>query len=186
MHLTTKRLLLRDYNPNDWQAVFAYQSHPAYLKYYPWHQRNPTDVQEFVQKFIDWQTQQPRSKFQLAVILQQQNKLIGSCGIRMQQADSHQAELGYEISPLYWGQGYATEAAQQLLNYGFEKLGVHRVWASCLAENVSSARVLEKLGMQQEGRIRQNRWMKGRYWDTLLFSILKPEWQSQTMAQNKE
>lgn len=182
MRLTTQRLLLRDYTSNDWQAVLAYQTQPAYLKYYPWHQRRPTEVQDFVQKFIDWQAEQPRTKFQLAVILPNQNKLIGSCGIRMQHADSRQAELGYEISPHFWGQGYATEAARRLLNYGFETMKLHRLWASCLAKNTASVRVLQKSGMQPEGCLRQNRWMKGQFWDTLVFSILKFEWEAQTAS----
>jgi RimJ/RimL family protein N-acetyltransferase len=126
--------------------------------------------------FIGWQKELPRIKFQLAIALPGQNQLIGSCGIRKKQSGSHQAELGYEIAPLYWGQGYATEAAQKMLNFGFEHLNLHRVWASCLVENKASARVLEKLGMQQEGRIRQNRWMKNRYWDTFIYGILKREW----------
>jgi len=179
MHLTTHRLLLREYNLNDCQAVLDYQSNPDYLKYNPWDRRNLADVQEFVQRFINWQNQHPRTKFQLAVTLKDKNKLIGSCGIRMRQVGSHQAEVGYEISPLYWGQGYATEAARRMLHYGFEVQGLHRIWASCLAENAASARVLKKLGMQQEGHLRENRWMKGRYWDTLLYSILATEWKKQ-------
>ena len=94
----------------------------------------------------------------------------------MKQANSHQAELGYEIDPAYWGQGYATEAARKMLAFGFGELRLHRIWATCLLENVASARVLGKLGLQQEGRLREHRWMKGRWWDSLVFSILEQEW----------
>ena len=176
MYLNTSRLSLREYIHSDWQAVLAYQSNPEYLEFNPWHQRKPTDVQKFVKMFVGWQQELPRVKFQLAIVLPDQNQLIGSCGVRKKQPNTHQAELGYEIAPLYWGQGYATEAAQKMLDFGFEHLELHRVWASCLAENKASARVLERLGMKQEGCIRQNRWMKGRYWDTLIYGILKHEW----------
>ncbi len=177
MHLTTNRLLLREYCEVDWLATFNYQLDPNYLRFYPWPQRVKIDVQTFIRKFINWQYEQPRTKFQLAVILADQNQLIGSCGIRMKQANAHQAELGYEIAPVYWGQGYATEAAHRMLIFGFEELGLHRIWASCLLDNTASARVLEKLGMQREGHIRENRWMKNHYWDTLIYSILEHEWQ---------
>ena len=176
MNLNTSRLSLREYTISDWQAVLAYQTNSEYLEYYPWHKRTSADVQKFVQMFVDWQQERPRVKFQLAIVLPDQNQLIGSCGIRKKQPKTHQAELGYEIAPLYWGQGYATEAAQKMLDFGFEQLDLHRVWASCLVENKASARVLEKLGLRQEGRIRQNRWMKGRYRDTFVYGILKHEW----------
>lgn len=176
MQLTTNRLTLREYVEQDWQAVFTYQSDPNYLQYYPWHNRTINDAQAFVQKLIFWQREKPRLKFQLAVVLAEHDQLIGSCGVRMKQANSHQAELGYEIDPAYWGQGYATEAARKMLAFGFGELRLHRIWATCLLENVASARVLGKLGLQQEGRLREHRWMKGRWWDSLVFSILEQEW----------
>jgi RimJ/RimL family protein N-acetyltransferase len=178
MQLTTNRLTLREYVEQDWQAVFTYQSDPSYLQYYPWHNRTINDAQNFVQKLIFWQREKPRVKFQLAIVLSEQNQLIGSCGVRMKQANSRQAELGYEIDPSYWGQGYATEAAQKMLVFGFRELKLHRIWATCLLENVASTRVLEKLGLQREGHLREHRWMKGRWWDSLVYSILEQEWQA--------
>ena len=63
-----------------------------------------------------------------------------------------------------------------MLAYGFEELGVHRIWAHCVAENVASARVMEKIGMRQEGYLRESEWMKDRWWDTLVYAILEYEW----------
>ena len=83
----------------------------------------------------------------------------------------------YELDPRYWGCGYATEAARALLAFGFKELGLHRIWARCIAENVAS-RVLEKISIRQEGRLREKEWMKGRWWDTLLYTILEHEWQT--------
>jgi len=176
MEQSTPRLILREYTNQDWRAVLAYQSTTDYLRYYAWEQRRAKDVKSFVQRFIDWQHERPRLRFQMAVVLPDGNRLIGSCGIRKPQAHSHQAELGYEIDPLYWGQGYATEAARAMVSFAFRELGLHRIWASCLLENSASARVLEKLGMTREGQLRHHRWMKGRWWDTLIYGLLKPEW----------
>jgi len=130
--------------------------------------------------FINWQRAQPRTKFQLAIILQRERRLIGNCGIRMRNPDSGEADIGYELDSRYWRQGYATEAAQAMLTFGFRELQLHRIWAHCIAENVASAHVLEKIGMQQEGRLRENEWMKGRWWDTLVYAILDREWHTLT------
>ena len=178
MMLTTDRLILREFVAGDWQDVLRYQSDPRYLRYYPWTGRTPEEVQQFLGMFLENQRQQPRAKFQLAVILRAEDRLIGNCGIRMETADARVADMGYELAPEYWGRGYATEAARAVLAFGFAELRIHRVWANCIAENVASAHVLEKLGMRQEGRLRENEWFKGRWWDTLLYGILEHEWGS--------
>jgi len=179
MILTTDRLRLREYASDDWRAVLAYQSDSRYLRYYPWTQRTAEDVQAFVQRFIDWQDEQPRTRFQFAITLRAGGWLIGSCGIRKETATAQQADLGYEIAPSHWGHGYATEAARAVLAFGFNDLELHRIQAFCLAENAASGRVLEKLGMQREGRLREHRWMKGHWWDTLAYGILQHEWKAQ-------
>jgi ribosomal-protein-alanine N-acetyltransferase len=129
--------------------------------------------------FLAQQQEQPRTKFQLAVVLESSNQLIGSCGIRMASADAHEADIGYELSPGHWGYGYATEAARAMVEFGFAELGLHRVWSWCIADNVGSVRVLHKLGMQPEGRLRHKEYFKGRWWDRLLFGILDHEWEAQ-------
>jgi ribosomal-protein-alanine N-acetyltransferase len=175
MKLNSERLLLREFIAGDWKVVLAYQSDPLYLQYYRWTHRTAGDVQSFVQTFID-QQRLPRHKFQFAVILRTGDELIGNCGIRKNTPDACEAEIGFEIDPTYWGHGYATESAGLLLSFGFEELKVHRIWARCLAENRASSRVLEKLGMRLEGRLSQNEWFKGKWWDTLLYGVLEDEW----------
>jgi RimJ/RimL family protein N-acetyltransferase len=176
MEIRTNRLYLREFVEADWPAVLAYQSNPDYLRYYPWETRTRRDVQAFVQRLVNWQQEQPRKKYQLAIVLLAEKQLIGNCGVRLEQSDSQEAELGYEISPDHWGRGYATEAAGAMVTFGFQELDLHRIWAASLADNVGSIRVLEKLGMHYEGRLRENRWFKGRWWDTLLYSLLEQEW----------
>ncbi|RME98129.1 MAG: N-acetyltransferase [Chloroflexi bacterium] len=180
MRLETDRLVLREFTARDVPAVLAYQVDPRYLRFYPWTQRTRQDVAEFVQMFISQQKQRPRTKFQLAVELKETRQLIGNCGIRMAFANAHQADIGYELAPEQWGCGYATEAARTMLRFGFTELGVHRIWSWCIAENTGSVRVLEKLGMRLEGRLRDNEYFKGRWWDTLQFAILEHEWRAQS------
>lgn len=176
MILTTPRLHLREFVGEDWPAVLAYLSDPRYLRYYEWEQRTKADAREFVQRFVRWQTESPRLKFQLAITLPGDGRLIGNCGVRMAEAGAQEAELGYEIAPDCWGQGYATEAAWAMVEFGVGTLGLHRIWAQCVAENAASQRVLAKLGLRLEGRLRESQWFKGRWWDTLLYGILEDEW----------
>jgi [ribosomal protein S5]-alanine N-acetyltransferase len=177
MVLTTQRLILRDFVAEDWQAVLAYQQDPRYLRYYAWTGRTADEVRAFVQMFLDHQEAEPQTRFQLAVTLKEDRRLIGNCGIRLEAPGAAVADIGYELAPDCWGQGYASEAARAVVDFGFEQLGLHRIWANCLAENVASARVLERLGMRLEGRLRENDYFKGRWWDTLIYAILAHEWQ---------
>ena len=177
MKIETERLILRDFVKNDWQRVLEYQSNPLYLRYNPWTERTPDAVQDFVGWFLDQQVQKPRLKYQLAVVLKSNHQLIGNCGVRMDKAGEIEANIGYEFDPDYWNQGYATEAAHAMVDFGFQHFGVHRIWADCVAENTGSAHVLEKLGMKLEGRLREKEYFKGKYWDALLYAILEQEWE---------
>jgi len=176
MQLVTERLLLREFEDGDWQSVLKYQSDPLYLRYNPWSYRTAEDVRGFVHRFIMWREEQPRRKYQFAIVLRSNGKLIGNGGIRMKTPNAWEADLGYELNSHYWGHGYATEAAKALLSFGFQDLKLHRVWATCILENTASAHVLEKIGMRQESHYRENEWMKNRWWDTLQYAILDHEW----------
>ena len=179
MILTTERLLLRDFVESDRESVLAYQQDPLYLRYYEWTSRTAEDVRQFIQVFLDQQKQDPRIKFQFAVTLKPTGRLIGNCGVRRDSPDAYEGDIGYEFDPRFWGKGYATEAARAVLGFGFSQMGLHRISAWCIADNTGSARVLEKLGMRQEGRLREHDYFKGRWWDILLYAILYDEWRMQ-------
>ena len=84
--------------------------------------------------------------------------------------------LGYCFARAAWGQGYASEAAHLIVGFGFESLGIHRVWAECDSENAASLRVLDKLGMRREGLFMHNCQIRGEWRDTALYAILEDEW----------
>ena len=176
MHLTTNRLTLREFTENDWHDVLTYQNDPRYLRYYEWTERTAANAQAFVHMFVDFQAARPRTKFQLAIVHRRTGQLIGNCGLRLKSVGAIEADIGYELAPDQWGKGYATEAVQAMVNLGFTEFDLHRISAHCVAENVGSARVLEKVGMKLEGRMRETEQFKNRYWDTLHYAILEDEW----------
>lgn len=179
MQFNTSRLLLREYVPDDWRAVLAYQRDPRYLRYYTWNDRTEEDVRDFLQQLIDSRHEHPRKKFAFAVTLKFNGQLIGNCNIRKHRAEDLVAEIGYEIAPAHWSNGYATEAARAIVEFGFHELKLHRIAAWCIADNTASAHVLEKIGMQLEGRLREQENIKGNWWDVLLYGILDREWVKQ-------
>jgi RimJ/RimL family protein N-acetyltransferase len=180
MQIQTKRLILREFSPDDWQVLYVYQNHPLYLRYSEWISRTPEDVRDFIQRQIDNQLEKPRLQYQLAITLKTSEELIGNCGILMGFAGTHEAEIGYELDPNHWKHGYATETARVIVDFCFTHLHLHRIWAHCVADNTGSAHVLEKLGLQLEGRQRDKEHYKDRYWDMLLYAVLRKEWQQQT------
>lgn len=176
MQLETERLLLREFTEPDWEAITAYQNDPRYLRYYHWTERTAEDVQAFVKMFLDQQNERPRRKYQFAVVVKERGQIIGNCGIRVNDPELREANIGYELAPQHWGSGYATEAAMEILRFGFAELGMHRIWAETIADNTGSAHVLEKLGMRQEAHEREKEWIKGRWYDSLTYAILDHEW----------
>ena len=114
----------------------------------------------------------------LAITLADTGELIGIAGVRQRQPDQPRGDIGYELAPWHWGRGYATEAARAMLAFGFETLRLHKVYARCAAGNAASARVLERLGMRLEARLREHEWVRGEPHDELLYGILAGEWSS--------
>ncbi|MBI5878808.1 MAG: GNAT family N-acetyltransferase [Chloroflexi bacterium] len=176
MIIETARLLMREFVADDWQAVLAYQADPRYMRFYDMDERTEADVRKFVQMFLDQQAESPRQRFQLAVTLKESGVLIGNCGIRVNNVEWREANIGYEIAPELWGRGYASEAARAILTFGFAQLAMHRIWAWCVADNAGSARVLEKLGMTLEAREREKELIRGQWYDSLTYAILEREY----------
>jgi [ribosomal protein S5]-alanine N-acetyltransferase len=103
-------------------------------------------------------------------------ELAGSIGLMMK--GERIAEIGYWIGVPYWGRGYASEAAEELIRHGFEDLGLERIYAGYYARNVASGRVLQKVGMVYEGTMRRHVCKWGEYLDVVCYGLLRDEWLS--------
>jgi [ribosomal protein S5]-alanine N-acetyltransferase len=178
LQFRTPRLVLREFASSDLQTLRAYHSDERYQRYYP-STSDPSAIDSIglLNRFLGWQAEAPRSKYQLAITLASSGELIGNIGLRKDTADSAVAETGFELAPEQWGQGYATEAAAALLDYGFAEMALRRAHAHCVADNQRSVRVLEKIGMKQEGRLREHVVVNGKWSDVLLYGLLASDWQ---------
>ena len=101
--------------------------------------------------------------------------LIGCAGLRDIDPEHLQAELGFWIGREWWSQGYAREAAAAVVRFGFEQLGLNRIYAHHMARNPAAGRVLLHIGMQQEGFLRERVRKWGVYEDVVLYAILRED-----------
>lgn len=173
MKLETERLIIRDMLQSDWEHVHSYSSLPEVAKYASWGPNTEEDTHQYIHHVLTQQQQSPRNAYELAVCIKDQDLMIGSVAIFIEKTN---AELGYVLHPEHHGKGYATEAAMALLDYGFNTLGVHRVFATCRPANRASEQVMKRIGMQREGLLREHWHFKGAYHDSLLYSILASEY----------
>lgn len=142
----TERLILRCFTDKDADAIFAMRSDPEFMRFI----KQP----ETRQQAVGWmQMVSHYWKFDnygyWAVVLKETNETIGWSGT-WNLFETNEKEIGFAIAKEFWGRGYATEAAMVALNYSFENRDATRVVALAMPENLSSRRVMKKLGMQLE------------------------------------
>ncbi|QYR22553.1 GNAT family N-acetyltransferase [Paenibacillus sp. sptzw28] len=174
MILETNRLIIRDFKTEDLEDVHVYASNPLVVEHMIWGPNSIEDTQSFINRVIEMQKEVPRQGFEFAVVIKASNRLIGGCGIHL--CGQFQGEIGYCFNHLFWGNGFATEAAGALIEFGFRELGLHRIYATCRPDNIGSASVMKKVGMIYEGHIRGHMFHKGKWNDSYQYSILENEY----------
>jgi RimJ/RimL family protein N-acetyltransferase len=127
------------------------------------------------QDAIDFVTScQEKKGARYAITIRDAGELCGGIGLELEPAH-HRAELGYWIGVPYWGRGYASEAAAAVVKHGFNTLGLHRIYASHIAGNLASARVLQKVGMVHEGCLRSHNRKWEKFYDLECYGILRTD-----------
>ncbi|HZG60434.1 MAG TPA: GNAT family protein [Anoxybacillus sp.] len=171
-----KRVMLREFTEEDWTSVHAYASQEIACQYQPWGPNTEKDSQLYVKQIIEDTKKNPRTRFAFAVIKNDSNEMIGTGELNIHSLHHKNAEIAYIINPAFWGNGYATEVADLLIQFGFANLGLHRIFATCDPRNVASAKVLRKVGMTFEGTLRENLLIRDGWRDSSLFSVIRHEW----------
>ena len=174
MELRTERLILRNYKKEDWERVHIYGADPDFSEYELWGPNTVEDTHKFVAEMVEQSETQSRYKFDFAVCLKENGLLIGGCGIRRETELSQVANLGWAITPEFQSKGYGTEAARALIDYGFQKLNLAVIYATCDTRNAASYKVMEKLGMKRVGFIKGYKEIKGHIRDSYRYEIGQP------------
>lgn len=104
------------------------------------------------------------------------NAFLGTCGFHCIDLDNNICELGYDLSPEYWSNGYMTEALGAILAFIFENTEMNRVQAFVHTENARSCRLLERNGFSREGIFRDKHFFRGKYYDHFMYSLLRREY----------
>jgi ribosomal-protein-alanine N-acetyltransferase len=177
MELITPRLRLRDFVETDFQALREMDSRPE-IHTYERELPSVDETHQSLEECISSQKDAARTTFKLAITIPPQEIVRGVVKLTRQWETIREWEVGWAVHPDEWGKGYATEAALHMLGWGFRELNVHRMVAFCHAFNLASVRVMEKLGMHQDGRLRETRWLNGEWWDEYVYAILEREWKS--------
>ena len=111
----------------------------------------------------------------LAVTLAETGELVGAISLMSISAAHQHAELGYWIGHHFWGRGYCTEAAREIVRFAFDDMGLNRVHAYHFSRNPASGRVMRKIGMRHEGTHRQHVRKWDRFEDTESYGMLKSD-----------
>ncbi len=113
--------------------------------------------------------------------------LIGNCEMRMFDWTARTCEVGLVIGEKqYWGQGYGGEALELMLRIAFDGLNLHKVWLTCAAYNERGLRAYRRVGFREDGRLRDDRFIDGSYYDTVVMSILEHEWRAQQAGEQAQ
>lgn len=171
----TERLKLRRIEASDSADMFSYSSLEATSRYLLW---SPHTSEYATRCMIDRLKREYRDGlyYELAIVLRENGRMIGTCGITSYSEEDRTVEIGYVISPQYWGMGIAPEASSVIINFAFCQLGAHRVEARYIKENERSRRVMEKCGMRFEGIARNGMLVKGRSRDIGICAMTRDDY----------
>lgn len=173
--MASPRLVLREFAPDDAPAVQRYAGDAEVLRYLSWGPNDLTATREFLARVAEHAASSPRQTYELAIVRREDDELIGGLGLRQQSTLLRDASVGYVLRRDAWGHGFATEAVRAIVDHGFGTLGLHRIWATCDVDNVASARVLEKAGMQREARLRGYMPRRNGWRDSYLYALIESD-----------
>ena len=175
--IETERLRLRPFRRGDVDAVYSYRSRPDVAQYLADQPMNHEECAEAVRlRAGQIAFSGEGDKILLAVERKSDARLVGEVSLIWRSVADQQAEIGFVLHPDAHGQGLASEAARALLAFGFEVVGLHRIYARCDAKNLASAGVMRRIGMRQEAHLREHAHFKGKWDEELICAILDREW----------
>jgi len=168
--LETERLILRKVQKKDCRDLFEYCSDPVSSRYSDWLPHEDRSVtKQFIKGLLSSVSE--GEYFLWCIELKESGKVIGSISITEMDRHFKVAELGYGIQKAYWGKGYATEAAETVLEYLFCRVGVQRVFARISTANLASVRLALRLNMECDGLLRKGCYIQGKSHDVYIYAI---------------
>lgn len=173
--IESKHLILRKLHISDAEDMYAYASSPRVTQFLSWGE-HPDLIH--TKRYLTYLESRYRACqfFDFAIVSKRSGRMIGTVGFVKIDEVNNLAEVGYVLHPDFWNLGIMTEALSCVLRFGFEEVGLHRIEAVYMPENLASRRVMEKCGMTFEGIRRRARFVKGTYVDVGVYAILAEEY----------
>ncbi|MHC5209869.1 MAG: GNAT family N-acetyltransferase [Planctomycetota bacterium] len=175
--LETERLVLRPLEDGDAEFVFRHFSDPDVTRHLldspPL--REQSEAKEMIRFYKTYEAGRAN---RWCIVRKADKTAIGTCGFHCHALPHRRAEIGYDLGPSAWGQGFMTEALGAALDHGFGPMGLHRIEAIVFRDNVRSVRLLARLGFQPEGTLRDYLLHDGEFFDHTLYALLGEEWAS--------
>lgn len=175
--LETERLLLRRLQRQDAPGLLALYCQPEVIEFLdiPLMQEE-AEARNWIERLES--LRQSGQGLRFGVFDRESGDLIGTVGFHHWDQARRRAEISYDLSPRWWGQGYMREALQAVLQFGFERLNLHRIEALVDPRDTRSQNLLYGLGFKMEGVLRDHDFLKGRFQDDMVFALLEGEWKS--------
>jgi ribosomal-protein-alanine N-acetyltransferase len=172
--INTERLILREIKQEDAESIYRILSNPEVIKYDTFELfTNIKQAEDLIKWFHDAFLKKEAIFWGIA--LKNEPEIIGFCKCEVE-IPKVRADLGYDLSHDYWNMGIMTEALNSVVKFAFHYFDVNRIEATVSTENNSSIKVLEKLGFAKEGILRERSYMRDRFHDMMMLSILKKEY----------
>jgi [ribosomal protein S5]-alanine N-acetyltransferase len=173
--IETERLILRQLTFDDTDFIFQHFSDPN-VSQYLMDELPLTDragAEEIIRFYLE-----PEGKTynRWGMVHKTDHRLIGTIGFHKWSKTNLRAEIGYDLSPAWWGKGYMSEALGAVLRNGFERMGLNRIEALVYTGNARSNHLLERFGFNQEGLLREYYGLNGTFNDHYLYALLRKDW----------
>ena len=179
--IETQRLLLRQFNKNDAEAMFRnWESDAKVTGFLRW--PTATDVSEAESVLSEWvKGYESPDFYQWAIVLKELGEPIGSISVVDKKENMDIVHIGYCISSKWWNQGITSEAFKAIIPFFFEEVGVNRIESQHDPNNPNSGKVMEKCGLKYEGTLRQADWSNKGVVDACMYSMLAEEYFEKNM-----
>jgi ribosomal-protein-alanine N-acetyltransferase len=182
MNIKSQRLCFRFFTMEDFHLFYSVFSNETVMRY-AWidELKSEEDAWPFFEGFINNNDKANKNNsYAFAVYSIEDGCFIGFADIQIHSSNKAGGcgEIGYFLLPEYWGRGFATELADTMIEFGFTKLGMHKISARCDSYNRNSERIMKKVGMTKEGELRKVRFKRGAWDDEKHYGILLDEWKA--------
>jgi ribosomal-protein-alanine N-acetyltransferase len=172
--IRTSRLLLRALHPTDMEALFFLRSDEEVMRYID---RPRAQQLHDIKIFIEQANAdiEERTGLTWGICFPDQNTLFGYIGYWRMQPSNYRAEVGYALHPDYQGKGFAREALEAVIDFGFNQMGLHSIEANINPDNDASRQLLLRCGFVKEAYFRQNYLFNGQFLDSEIYSLLSTD-----------